>query len=67
MNKLLCKLTGGHKYNEESVEVFQNILTGVIEIGVKCTKCGFLKPVIIARDDKKLSQYILSMTKDMNT
>lgn len=42
MKKILCKLTGGHKYDEEHVYFFENFKTDSIDIEVRCIKCGHL-------------------------
>lgn len=40
MNKLFCKITGGHRYSDSNLRVEENIKNKTYCFSNWCTKCG---------------------------
>lgn len=40
MNKLLCFLTGGHKYHDANLKTCQGSRFGFVRLTNHCVKCG---------------------------
>lgn len=40
MNKLLCFLTGGHKYADKNIVSYQHPHPGYVTLHNECIKCG---------------------------
>ena len=40
MNKLLCFLTGGHRYADKNIIVYQHPHPDFVTLENKCVKCG---------------------------
>lgn len=44
MNRILCKLTGGHKFvPEPELMKFRHIIDGIYEVKSTCKKCGYIR------------------------
>ena len=40
MNKLICLLTGGHRYEDKNLVSYQNLNPDYVTLENKCVKCG---------------------------
>lgn len=58
MNKFICKLTGGHKYEDINLLTSYNIKKRTYEMRNRCVKCGQVRvdeipeEVILAKIDR---------------
>ena len=50
MIKLICKLTGGHKW-DENYHVLTNIFTNKYDVIRVCKKCGHIETISVSKDE----------------